>query len=280
MWMEQETAGAATSLPPLRAPKTEILGDWHDVKDYLIDNISNDTDPQLVSAKTYYLVLEEEELQKWQTTGKNDIKLSDWKSTLTRVYQHLHLFEQPLQALNYVVSLVAGAMSTTTVPVNEPLHIFAVNLYPEVVLQRNLTHYYRRAGSNYLELENHSHALRNVNGFTTPTVIITGCAYNYAVQMLTPHFFEHHLVDTTVINGPDYVEVTSLQYMHTRNPEKATRFTQKVKPNVVYLLQEEATTGEAIGDTIASSSMKKGVRTTPISSAYDMEIVVKHVKRV
>ena len=33
--VEQVTTGAATSLPPLRAPKTEILGDWHDVKDYL-----------------------------------------------------------------------------------------------------------------------------------------------------------------------------------------------------------------------------------------------------
>ena len=82
---------------------------------------------------------------------ENDIKLSDWKSTLTRVYQHLDLFEQPLQVLNYVVSLVAGAMSTTVVPVNEPLHLIAVNLYPDVVLQRNFMHYYRRAGSNYLD---------------------------------------------------------------------------------------------------------------------------------
>ena len=231
--------------------------------------------------KTYYVVLEGEELQKWQQSGKNDIKLSDWKATLTKVYQHLHLLEHPRQALNYVPSLVAGATSTTVVPVNEPLHLIAVNLYPEVVLQRNLTHYYKRGGPNYLELENHSDALRNMNGFATPTVIITGYTYNYIVQMLTPHFFESHLVDTTVVSGPDYVETASVQYMCGRNPEKTTRFTQKVKPNYMYLLQNEATTDETTGDTTAaSSSKKKGVRTTTISSDYDMEIVVKHVKKV
>ena len=83
-----------------------------------------------------------------------------------------------------------------------------------------------------------------------------------------------------MINGPDYVEVTSVQYMHTKSPEKTTKFIQKVKPNYMYLLQEEATTGEATGDTTASSSKKKGVRATTISSDYDTEIVVKHVKRV
>ena len=131
-----------------------------------------------------------------------------------------HLFEQPQQALNYIVNLVAGAMSTTTVPINEPLHLIAVNLYLEVVLQRNLMHYYRRAGTNYLELENHSDALRNMNGFFTPTVIITRYTHNNIVQMLTLHFFEHHLVDTTVINGPDYAEVASLEYMHTKEPRE------------------------------------------------------------
>ena len=37
-------------------------------------------------AKTYYIMLEGEELQSWRTTGRNDIKLSDWKASLTRVY--------------------------------------------------------------------------------------------------------------------------------------------------------------------------------------------------
>ena len=45
----------------------------------------------------------------------------------------------------------------------------------EVVLQRNLLHYYKRDGSTYLELENHSDALRDMNKITTPTVIISGC---------------------------------------------------------------------------------------------------------
>ena len=129
------------------------------------------------AVKTYHIMLEGQERQGWQTTGRNDIKLSDWNANLTCVYQHLHLFEQPLQALNYAVSLVAAAMSTTTVPVNEPLHLVAVNIYPDVVLQRNLQHTYKRSGSNYLELENHSDSLRNMNGFATATVITTGCNY-------------------------------------------------------------------------------------------------------
>ena len=38
--VEQEsTTTAPTSLPTLSAPKVQILGDWHDVKDHLIDNL-------------------------------------------------------------------------------------------------------------------------------------------------------------------------------------------------------------------------------------------------
>ena len=86
--------------------------------------------------RTYYMILEEEELNKWEATGRNDVQLSAWKSTTSKVYQHLHLFGHPLQALNYVLSLVSNSMSTTVVPVNERLHLVALNLYVDVVLQR------------------------------------------------------------------------------------------------------------------------------------------------
>ena len=90
-----------------------------------------------------------------------------------------------------------------------------------------------------MEFENHSDSLRNMNGFATPTVIITGCNYNYIVQMLTPRYFEHHLVDTTVIHGDLHAHVTSLQYMLNRGTtsERATKFIQKVRPDYMYLLQ-------------------------------------------
>ena len=182
--------------------------------------------------------------------------------------KHLHLFEQPLQALNYAVSLVAAAMSTTTVPVNEPLHLVAVNIYPDVVLQRNLQHTYKRSGSNYLELENHTDSLRNMNGFATATVIITGCNYNYIVQMLTPHYFERHLVDTRVTYGDLHVDTTSLQYVLNRGAtvDRATKFIQKLRPDYMHMLQDDTTAAdETTGGATASSSKKKGVRTTTIS---------------
>ena len=232
--------------------------------------------------KTYYIILEGEELRGWQDAGSNDIKLSDWKATLTSVYQHLHLFEQPQQALNYAESLVSAAMSTTTVPVNQPLHMVAVNIYPHVVLQPNVLHVYQRSGSNYKELENHSDSLRNMNGLATPTVIITGCNYNDIAQTLTPRYFERHLVDTLIIHGDLHADVTSLQHMINRGAtnDRATKFIQKVGPDYMHLLQDETTaTEETTGGPTASSSKKKGVRTTIISSDYDMEIV-KHVKRV
>ena len=138
------------------------------------------------------MILEDEELKKWETTGRNDVQLSTWKSTTTKVYQHLHLFEHPLQALNYILSLVSNSMSTTVVPVNEQLHLVALNLYTEVALQRNLLHYYKGDGSNYLELENRRDALRDMNKFTTPTIIVSGCNYDYIIQMLTPHFYSNH----------------------------------------------------------------------------------------
>ena len=229
--------------------------------------------------RTYYLILEEEELNKWETTGRNDTQLSTWKSTTSKVYQHLHLFEHPLQALNYVLSLVSNSMSTTTVAqVNKRLHLVAANLYVEVVLQRNLLRYYKRDGSNYLELENHNDALRDMNKFTTPTVIVSGCTYDYIIQMLTPHFYSNHLVDTTVVSWPDYVDTTSVKNMYNRNYEKTKAFLQKVKPDYIHVVHDNDTTDD-ITTRAASSSKKKSVRTTTISSDYDMEIVVKHVRR-
>ena len=129
-----------------------------------------------------------------------------------------------------------------------------------------------------MELENHSDALRDMNKFTTPTVIISGCTYNYVIQMLTPHFFENHLVDTTVVSGPDYLDTTSVKNVYVRNYDKTMKFLQKVQPNYIHVLQDEDATGD-MTTTAASSSKKKGVRTTTISSDYDMEIAVNHVKR-
>ena len=88
-------------------------------------------------------------------------------------------------------------MSTTIVPTNERLHLIAVNIYPKTTVERNLLHYYLRDGSDYMELENHSNTLREMTTFTTSTVIISGPTYDYIVQMLTPHFYSNHLVDTT-----------------------------------------------------------------------------------
>ena len=173
-------------------------------------------------------------------------------------------------------------MSTTVVPLNEQLHLVALNLYPEVVLQRNLLHYYKRDGSSYLELENYSDALRDTNKFSTPTVILSGCTYNDIVQMLTPHFYENHLVDTTVVSGPDHVDMASVKNMYSRNYDKTLAFLQTVKPDYIHVVQADDTTYDtnAAAAAAASSSKKKGVRPTTIASDYDMEIVVKHVKRV
>ena len=84
-----------------------------------------------------------------------------------------------------------------------------------------------------------------------------------------------------MVSGQDYVDTTSVKNIYARNPEKTTRFIQKVKPNYMYLLQDDST-DDTTGYTTtgASSSSKKGVRTTTVSSDYGMEIVVKHVKRV
>ena len=150
--------------------------------------------------RTYYCVVEDSELEKWETTGRNDLQLSEWKATTSKVCQHLHLHEHPLQALNYVLSMVNNSMSTTVVPVNERLHLLELNLYPEIVLQRNLLHYYKQDGTDYMELENHSDALRDMTKFTTSTVIISGPTYDYIIQMMTPHFHVNHLIDTTVVS--------------------------------------------------------------------------------
>ena len=228
--------------------------------------------------RTYYLVVEDSELEKWETAGRNDLVLSEWKNTTSKVYQHLHLHEHPLQALNYVLSMINNSKSTTIVPVNERLHLIAVNLYPKTTVERNLLHYYQRDGTDYMELENHSNALRDMTKVTTSTVIISGPTYDDVIQMMTPRFYSNHLIDTTVVSGPDYIDYKSAQNMYNRHYDKAIEFLQKMKPDYIHVLQEDDTTKETTTGT-TSFSKKKGVRTTTITLDYGMEIVVKHVKR-
>ena len=106
--------------------------------------------------RTDYLVVEDSELEAWEATGRNDLVLWECKSTTSKVYQHLHLHEHPLQALNYVLSTINNSMSATIVPVNERPHLIAVDLYPKTTVERNLLHYYQHDGTDYKELENHT----------------------------------------------------------------------------------------------------------------------------
>ena len=80
-------------------------------------------------------------------------------------------------------------------------------------------------------------------------------------------------MDTTCVSGPDYIDYKSVQNMCHRHYDKTVEFLQKVKPDYLKELQEEETTGEP------TTTKKKGVRTTTITADYDMEIVVKHLKK-
>ena len=119
-----------------------------------------------------------------------------------------------------------------------------------------------------------------MDAFTTPTVTISGPTYNYVVNVLTPHFFARHVVDTSTISGDLYDDATSLRNLLSRGTtmERATTLIKKMRPDLMYLLQEEheETTGEA---TASTTTKKKGVRSTTITSNYDMEITAKHVQR-
>ena len=94
--------------------------------------------------------------------------------------------------------------------------------------------------------------------------------------MLTPAFYNKHLVDTTTISGPDNINYKSVKSMLNKQEEKTVEFLQEVDPNYLKdLLDEEETTGE----TTTTTSKKKGARTTTIIADYDMEIVVKQMKK-
>ena len=82
------------------------------------------------SPRTYYICVEDSELQAWENSNRTTLKLSAWKATTSRVFQHLHLHEHPVEALNYIVALIHNSMSTTVPPWNERLHLIALNLYP------------------------------------------------------------------------------------------------------------------------------------------------------
>ena len=153
--MEQETTTTApTTLPTLCAPKVQILGDWRDVKDYLVDNLvkshkyyydykeasrtvgtyystfnelrlpvaatgesdDSESEEELQSmiqthnlwsphhwstthddnpVRTFYMILEQEELKKWEESGRNDVQLSTGslqhrRSTDVYIFLNIH----------------------------------------------------------------------------------------------------------------------------------------------------------------------------------------------
>ena len=181
---------------------------------------------------TYYTVVEDSELEAWETTGRTTLTLSEWKSTTSKVFQHLHLHEHPLEALNYIIALIHNSMSTTIPPWNERLHLIALNLYPRTTVERHLMEYYQREGSDYKELENHSNTLQEMTKFTTSTTVISGPSYNYVQEMLTPAFYKKHLVDTTTISGPDHINYKSVRNMFNRHYDKTVEFLQEERPKL------------------------------------------------
>ena len=123
--------------------------------------------------RTYYICVEDSELQAWEDSNRTTLRLSSWKGTTSRVFQHLHLHEHPIEALNYVVALIHNSMSIATPPWNERLHLISLNLYAATTVGRHLMEYYHRDGSDYKELENHSDTLQGMDKFTTSTTVIS-----------------------------------------------------------------------------------------------------------
>ena len=66
--------------------------------------------------RTYYICVGDTELQAWEDSQRATLRLSAWKSTTSRVFQHIHLHEHPIEALNYIVVLIHNSMSTTLPP--------------------------------------------------------------------------------------------------------------------------------------------------------------------
>ena len=227
--------------------------------------------------RTYYVCVEDSELQAWENSNRTTLRLSSWKSTTSRVFQHIHLHEHPVEALNYVVALIHNSMSTTIPPWGERLHLLALNMYPATTVGRHLMEYYHRDGSDYKELENHSDCLQGMDKFTTATTVISGPDYNYVREMMTPAFYKNHLVDTTTISGPDHIYYKSVKNMLHRHYDETVEFLKENNPNYLQQLldEEETTTGEPT----TTTGKKKGVRTTTITADYDVEIVVKQSKK-
>ena len=142
----ETTESPQTRLPPLKAPRIEPLGEWRSVRNYLINNLVhahiygfNYQEPsrtlgayyaqfaelQLPPAsdsdyiqdanppRTYYICVGDSELRAWEDSQRTTLGLAGWKSTTSRVFQHIHLHEHPIEALNYVVALIHNSMSTT-----------------------------------------------------------------------------------------------------------------------------------------------------------------------
>ena len=226
--------------------------------------------------RTYYICVGESELRAWEDSHRTTLRLAGWKSTTSRVFQHIHLHEHPIEALNYIVALIHNSMSTTLPPWGERLFLIAFNLYPSTTTGRHLMEYYNREGSEYKELENHSDSLQGLDTFTTSTTVIGGPNYEYVRDMMTTAFYKRHLIDVTTISGPDHYYMKSIRHMYNRNYDDTVEFLKENHPDVLRMLQnEEETTGEPT----TTTGKKKGVRTTTITADYEVEIVVKQSKK-
>ena len=120
--------------------------------------------------KTYYIVLDGEELRAWQDSGKKGDEISEWKQTQgLPTFHHLRTTAASPQlrcefgCCSHEFYYCAGER-VTTLGCCQPLPTCGTTAQPTTHLQE--------VRSDYLELENHSDALRNMDTFTTPTVII------------------------------------------------------------------------------------------------------------
>ena len=104
--------------------------------------------------KTYCLLLDDAELEHYEASNYQNIKLSSWKQGLTRVHQHLRLFERVQSAMDYYTARARSAMggTTATLLLKDKRHLLAINIYPRILIKRGLMAYYERDGAYYREI--------------------------------------------------------------------------------------------------------------------------------
>ena len=165
--------------------------------------------------KTFYIVIDGEELDTYVKNNCNTIELATWKKPA----QTLCWESTDSIGLHVCCGHFCNGSHHRSGSLHQGTTSNWVEIYSRRAIGRGLMAYYAREGSDYKESENHSDQMLQLHTWTHRCQLVIGCNYGYLTELLNTMFYKQLMIDVAAVNGPGHAYMSNLR--HLRRDDKS-----------------------------------------------------------